>query len=148
MALKRIEKNIICITLIFLLSLILPLTYLAFDHYVIKANWPDTKLDKEYLSWRKLGGNYKESYYDQLVMDVNRKKLIEGLNEKEILNKIPNLTNGDVYSSGTYKSQYSSHYYSSSGSEKVTVYWLNSKDGFDWCVVISKNKIELKLIKG
>ena len=144
----KIKYIIICLVLIPILFVFLPLAYVVFDHTVIKRNWPDTKLDKEYLNWRKLGGNYKEAYYDQLVMDVNRQKLIEGLNEKEILNKIPNLTNGNVYKSGTYKSQYSSQSFSKLEPEKVKVYWLNAKDGFDWCIIILNNKIELTLIKG
>lgn len=146
MKLEKIENKIICLVLISVLFVILNFAYLAIVHYVIKRYWPDTKLDKEYLQWRTYGGNYKEAYYDQLVMDVNRLKLIEALNEQEILKKIPNLNNGDFYGPNAYKGQNTDQ--SSSVSKKTKIYWLNKKDGFDWRITITDNKIELSLIKG
>lgn len=145
---KKIEKIIIFFTLILILLFTLPFAYLAFEHYIIKKHWPDILLDREYLHWRKFGGNYKEEFYKHLVLDINRKKLIEGLSEKEILKKIPNLNDGSYYDPESYKGKFFKQNTLTKDIDKMRIYWLNKKDGFDWCIIITNTNIELELIKG
>lgn len=103
----------------------------------------------QYIKWRNHGGkSYNEVYYEFMLHDRNRDKLIEELTLKEVLQKLPHLVSSkQIVNKQNYKSY--SHQSIFNNSDLIDLYWMNPSNRFGYCIeVYPDEKLKLRLRKG
>jgi hypothetical protein len=103
---------------------------------------------QDYLTWKRHGGVFQESFYPGLRQDSLRNDLIRGLTKDQITAKFTNLFSGDGFPGEGYKSSYLFDIRNKTP-DTIDIFWLNKDDGFDWAFIIVNGVGQrVELIKG
>ena len=103
-----------------------------------------------YTEWKLYGGDeYRSIYFSYLMQDPKRKRVLQGLDQDELLHKFPHLVDHQSLDPGHSKQEYYEGFMEHHGDKVEAWYWMTDEDDFDWCVIVYKSgELRLKCMKG
>jgi len=138
-------KKILIISISFVILFVSGFVWLSRDYKA--RDWIKYNLFyRDYLSWKETGGDFKPEYYVPFKLDRNKDSIVQDLSYDQVCSKMPFLTPGESYPIDSYKGEFLLRIRNEDPTIKIL--WFNKDDGFDYCVVITKSKNEIWLIKG